>query len=564
MLPRTALCRLRVRSDGEGGFALLTTLLVMAVLAAFSLVARQHTIGNTAAARKDQDWVAALSAAQAGIDDYVSRLDDSNGGYYVYTTNNPDTANPAMGYASPGVPNWAPLPPAASGEASRGSFHYDVDNAGYTGTATTAPNGNLVVESTGRVGKRTRTLGASVRRSGFVDYVYFTDFETQDPVEYPLTATAPALNRSQAATLCANYWGLRDSNCTNISFASDTMSGPVHSNDTMLICNDVRFQDDVTTMSSPVDANGGKAYRVDACGSTSGTTFARAGDPLTVKKVNLPSTNLGLKAETSSAASPRGCLYVGPTKIAIKGSQINVTSPLTKTVTPGCAKGSYFTIPANGVVYVDVVPAEGTSDPNSWGTSESGKPICPSTGNNVGYHITSETGWDYPCKAGDVFIEQEGGSSSHALAGRLTVSANNNLYVTNHVDYAGGTTGGAFLGLIAEQFVYVWHPVNGSTNLALPGQTTAFVDARISAALLSVRHAITVQNHHLGAGLGTLNITGALTQKYRGIVRRGTAGYAKNYVYDERLAYDAPPRFLNPTISSFSAVRTQERKPRFR
>ncbi len=560
MLPRTALRRPR---DGEDGFALLTTLLVMAVLAAFSLVALQQTIGNTTAARKDQDWVAALSAAQAGLDDYVSRLNDSNGGYYVHTTNNPDTTNPAMGFVSPGVPRWAPVPPAASGEPSRGSFHYDVDNTGYTGTSTAPPNGNLVVESTGRVGKRTRTLRASVRRSGFVDYVYFTDFETQDPTEYPLTATSPALNRAQALALCQAYWGVRDANCTNISFNSDTMSGPVHSNDTMLICNDVKFQDVVTTMSGPVSANGGKAYRIDPCSSTSGTTFARSGDPRTIKKVNLPSTNLGLKAETGSAASPRGCLYVGPTKIVVKGAQLKVTSPWTKTVTPGCAKGTYFALPANGVVYVDVVPAEGTSDPNSWGTSEAGKPTCPATGNNVGYPITSETGWTYPCKAGDVFIEQEGGLAANALSGRLTVSANNSLYVTNHLEYAGGTSGNAFLGLIAEQFVYVWHPVSGSTNLALPGQSTAFTDARISASLLSVNHAITVQNHHLGAGLGTLNITGALTQKFRGIVRRGSSGYAKNYVYDQRLHYDAPPRFLNPTISSFSAVRTQEQRPRY-
>lgn len=564
MLPRTALHRLRARPDGEDGFALLTTLLVMAVLAAFSLVALQQTIGNTAAARKDQDWVAALSAAQAGIDDYVARLNDSNGGYYVHTTASPDAANPAMGYVSAGVPKWAPVPPAASGQASRGSFHYDIDTSGYTGTATSQPNGNIVVESTGKVGARTRTLKASVRRSGFVDFVYFTDFETQDPVEYPTTATAPALNRTQAATLCTSYWGTRDANCTNISFNGDTMSGPVHSNDTMLICSNVVFQDAVTTMSAPVAANGGKPYRTDSCGATSGTTFARPDSPRTVKKVSLPSTNLGLKAETTAAASPRGCLYVGPTKIVIKGSQIRVTSPWTKTITPGCPKGSYFTIPANGVVYVDVVPAEGTADPNSWGAAEAGKPACPASGNPIGYPIASETGWSYPCKAGDVFIEQENGSVANALSSRLTVSANNNLYITNHLDYAGGTSGGAFLGLIAEQFVYVWHPVSGTSNLALPGQGTPFTDARISAALLSVNHAIAVQNNSFGAGLGTLNITGALTQKYRGIVRRGTAGYGKNYVYDERLAYDSPPRFLNPTISSFSAVRTREQRPRFR
>ncbi len=557
-MPRTCARRGRPpRPDGDGGFALIATVLTMALLAAFSLVALQQTLQSTSLSRKDQDWAAALGAAQAGIDDYVSRLNESNGAYFTWSTTNPDPNNPAMGSTS-GVPNWAAVP-TAGGESARGSYHYDVDTSGYTGTSTVSPNGNIVVQSTGRVGSKRRTLKAVVRRFGFVDYVYFTDFETQDPLTFPTQA-----ERDSAVANCSNYYGLRSSSCTDIAFHNDTLSGPVHSNDTMLICANVGFKETVTTMSGPISTNDNKHYRIDACGGqTTGTTFARAGDPLQVKKLNLPSTNTGLKFETSAAASPRGCLYVGPTRIVVKGSQIKVTSPWTKTVTPGCAKDTFFTVPVAGVVYVDVVPAEGTSDVNSWGVTESGKPTCPATGNNIGYPIASETGWNYPCKAGDVFIEQENGATANALNGRMTVSANNNLYITNHLEYSGGTAGGSFLGLIAEQFVYVWHPVSGSTNLNLPGQSTPFLDPRISAALLSVNHVITVQSVGVGGGLGTLNITGALTQRFRGIVRTGSSGYAKNYVYDQRLRYDAPPRFLNPTISSFSAVRTAEAKPQY-
>jgi type II secretory pathway pseudopilin PulG len=560
------------RSPDEDGFALVTTVLTMAVLAAFSLVLLQQTISGTAASRKDQDWVAALGAAQAGLDDYVSRLNESDGSYYVYSTANPDPANPAMGTDASG-PRWAPLA-TAGGEAARGSFHYDVDTAGYTGTASQAPNGNILVQATGRVGARTRTLSATVRRSGFVDFVYFTDLETPDPLSYSTQAA-----RDAAAAECNDYYGIRPGppTCTDIRFSGDSLSGPVHSNDTMLICSNVTFRDVVTTMSGPVAANEGKHYRVDACSSTTGTTFQDPAHPQQVTKVELPSTNLSLKRETSEAASPRGCLYVGPTKIVVSGAQIRVTSPWTKTVTPGCAKDVFFPIPVNGVVYVDVVPADGTSDPNSWGASEPGKPSCldpthPQYTNHVGYPISGETGWHYPCRAGDAFIEQLDGAAANALAGRMTVSANNDLYVTNHLDYAGGTSGSSFLGLIAEQFLYVWHPTRttstGTTNLDLPGQTTPFTDARISAALLSVNHTITVQNHRLGDSLGTLNITGALTQKYRGSVRtviNGVpSGYAKNYVYDPRLHYDAPPRFLNPALSAFSAVRTAEAPPAYR
>ena len=552
--------------EADEGFALITTVLTMALLAALSLVVLQQTITGTAAARKDQDWVSALGAAQAGLDDYLSRLNDSNGAYYVHDTGSPDPANPAMGTTAAGQPRWAPVPTAA-GEPARGSFHYDVDTTSFTGEGGAPQNGNIVVESTGRVGTRTRTLTASVRRSGFVDYVYFTDLETQDPLEYPVNASAPQLTRAQASTECVSYYGTRNSACTSIAFSNDVVRGPVHSNDTMLICNNVTFHDTVTTKSAPVDANGGKAYRTDACGSTSGAVFERPDDPKTVEQLNLPSTNTGLKFETSAAAVPRGCLYVGPTKIVIRGSEIRVTSPWTKDVTPGCAVGTFFPIPVNGVVYVDAVPSTG---PNSWGASEAGRPPCPTTGenrNNVGYPIAGEASWEYPCTVGDAFVEQLDGATANALSGRMTVAANNNLYVTNHLDYAAGATasGGAFLGLIAEQFLYVWHPINGSNqNLNLPGQSTAFRDARISAALLSVNHSFTVQHNRYGSGLGTLHVTGAITQKFRGIVRRGSSGYAKNYVYDQRLRYDAPPRFLNPTLSSFGAVRIAEDQPRYR
>ena len=562
-------------AEGEDGFALITVLLTMVLLAAFSLVTLQQTITNSAAARKDQDWVAALGAAQAGVDDYVSRLNDTNGAYYLHTpTSLP--LNPAMGFSSPGVPTWAQVPAAGSG-TSQGEYHYDIDTSGYTGTSSVTPNGNIVVTSTGRVGKRTRTIKSYVRRSGFVDYVYFSDFEVRDPVDYPVA------QRSLAQTHCSTYFGARtlpspnpdNFKCADIRFSGDVLDGPVHSNDAMLICSNVTFKDAVTTMAGPVASNGGKHYRTDGCSSTSGTTFARPNDPKQVKKVNLPSTNLGLKAETSAAASPRGCLYVGPTKISINADKLHVTSPWTRSTTTACPKDAWFTIPVNGVVYVDVVPADGlstTEHPNSWQSTDTGKPVCPAVGNNVGFPVSGETDSHYPCRAGDVFIEQVGGLEANGLKGRLTVSANNNLYITNHLDYAPGTADRSFLGLIAEQFLYVWHPVkrtgsNPTTGDNLPGSVA---NIRISAALLSVTHSVMVQNPDMGADLGTLTVTGALTQRYRGVVgdtnkSNGTpTGYAKKYIYDQRLAYDSPPKFLNPLVSSFNVVRTAETKPAYR
>lgn len=546
--------RRRVRAgegEGDGGIALITVVIVLAVMFSFSLVMLGQVINDAKGARKDQDYAAALGAAQAGIDEYISRL-NVNAGYYVYTTASPDASNPAMGFTG-GKPNWAPVPTAA-GTTTRASFHYDVDNATYTGTSTVAANGNLVVTSTGLVGKRTRTLQAQVRRSGFLDFVYFTNYETQDPSDYG------------GSSSCANYYNARPGGCTNIQFANDTIDGPVHSNDLMLVCNGVTFKSTVTYSTTNTTGNG-LGYRTNSCASTSPAPVFSAGPPTFVQNVSMPLTNSSLISETSASRNPRGCLYVGPTKIVIKGTQVYVTSPWTRTPTPGCTTNAWMTIPANGTIYVDDVPSAGAGDINSWPAGTPGKPVCPNaTSNNVGYPAAGEVGWSkYTCDQGDVFVEEQGGLAANALTGRLTLGASNNIYVTNNIDYDQGAAGNSFLGLIADNFVYVWHPLSSTTNnsglgtnLNLPGQSTPFMNARIAASMLSVQHAVTVMNYQYGADLGTLNLLGSLTQQFRGIVRQNSSGYAKAYVYDKRLRYDAPPHFLSPQSSGFVNARGVE------
>src|SRR5664280_3812573 len=117
----------------------------------------------------------------------------------------------------------------------------------------------------------------------------------------------------------------------------------------------------------------------------------------------------------------------------------------------------------------------------------------------------------YPCLHGDAFVQERSGSVNSALDGRLTIAAHQDLYVTNNVDYKNGTSGSSFLGLIAEQFVYYWHPIDtNNKNLNLPDQSGPFQNARISAALHSVNHAVTTMNYAEGVDLGILNITGCL------------------------------------------------------
>jgi hypothetical protein len=56
--------------------------------------------------------------------------------------------------------------------------------------------------------------------------------------------------------------------------------------------------------------------------------------------------------------------------------------------------------------------------------------------------------------------------------------------------------------------------------------------------------------------MGTLEVNGAIAQKFRGAVgTSGGTGYFKNYVYDDRLRYEAPPHFLNPVQSAWHVQR---------
>ena len=83
-----------------------------------------------------------------------------------------------------------------------------------------------------------------------------------------------------------------------------------------------------------------------------------------------------------------------------------------------------------------------------------------------------------------------------------------------------------------------------------------FSDATINAAILSVNHSFGVQNYGSGNPLGTLTVNGAIAQRYRGIVGTNSGGtvatgYAKNYVYDQRLKYLSPPKFLDPVAAAW-------------
>lgn len=555
----TTLMRRRAVRD-EGGFALITVILgaMVTILLATAVVA--YAEGSQNLSRHDQDWNAALAAAEAGIDDYLFRL-NQNANYWQYSSSNP----PPDGNQA--FTTWVPV----SGGSTEAEYRYAAD------ASSLGADGRIRITSTGRVRNSERTVFATLRRRSFLDYLYFTDLETRDPALY--TGGSSEFSSTEAGLRCNKYYyagrdvqGRNDyvgdtdtKNCIDINFASaDNINGPLHSNDAMLMCGSPNFNGDTSTSwdtSAP-------RYRVNGACSGGPPDFANPGDPANDTVLPMPPSNGEIKTETGPGLG--GCLYTGPTRIRLRSNgTMDVRSPFSKvTNNAGCPKYGNVPLPTNGVIFVQNVPSV-SSDPNYTNG-------CPYSVNGrshpLGFPISGDQ-TQYECRKGDVFIEG-------TLDGQLTVAADNRVVVTGNTTYEGGVGGDDLLGLVANTYVEIYHPISSSgsdLNANLPPcyssctlgglftgeaqKNNQLEDVQLYAAVVSVTHSFWVQNYNKGNhnNLGDLNVVGAIAQKYRGTV--GTisgstivTGYAKNYVYDQRLQYLSPPKFLPPVDAAWAVA----------
>ncbi len=448
---------LRIRKDGEEGVVLVTVLLLTMIMLIIVAGTMAYAVGSQPVSRRDQDWNAALAAAEAGLDDYLFRLNE-NDQYYLYSA----TVNPPDGNLA--FKSWVSVPDSGSASVACTAssndnipcFRYGVD------TSSLVSQGAIIVTSTGRSRNVTRTIQATLRRHAFIDYLYFTDYETKDPASYD--TSVDDYTPTEAQTYCAkryyegrdiagrvDFAGDTDGNaCTEISFSSaDTINGPLHSNDAIRICGSPTFNGNVTTSWNPatgnkwVDGGGG-------CGSN--PTFSRPGDPKYADPLTMPPNNVSIKADADGALGGTGCLYTGPTAITLNSAgTMTVVSPGTLSTNSNCV-GTNVPLPSNGVIYVQNVPSSST-DPNYTAACR--------TSTQIGGAITVQHPLGYPqkydistygCKNGDVFIKG-------VLKGRLTIAADNNIDIIGNVTYQGGTGGNDLLGLVANNYVEIYHPV---------------------------------------------------------------------------------------------------------
>jgi Tfp pilus assembly protein PilX len=559
----------------DSGMALLMVVASMLVLTMLATAGLAYALRGQTESRRDQDWSAALQTAQAGVQDYISLVNsygstyNSNATYYCANpamlggTSVLPTACPAAGWGTvaataPGN-GWVRLTNPSTGfvNPTPAYYHYDID------TSKAGAFGTVVVTSTGRVNKVGRTVQATVTNGGATDYVYFTDYEAPDP-----RFTAGCRPTPSGFSAPAHWWELTQSQRTSVNaigacsiqFAPvDNLAGPVHSNDTPLIAGGATFGDTYDTsdpacqtavssngyaLADPItDTNG--CYRATGAGNPS---FAKA--PQWVKAWQPLDTTATLLPTAQSV----GCVYTGPTRIVFNSNgTMTVWSRYSTASLPNWC-GAYLTlntgapqtvtIPPNFLVYV-VSGGAGANGPcpNTVGSGANSATIGGNA--TVGYlPIPNDDNFataDQHCNLGNLYVEG-------TVKGQLTAVADNSVVITGDLLYAGGPNGTDLLGLVALNFIEYIHPVSGNTEISsFPNEATNNV-LQVNAALESLQHVVYVQSFDKGSNDGTLALRGTIAQKYRGPVGTGNSsgvatGYAKNYVYDTRLKYGAPPYF---------------------
>ena len=570
----TAAFRARRHADSDSGYAMLmviASVLIMTIMGAGALVVatQQQTLS-----RRDQDYNGAYQAAQSGVEDYLARL-QANANYW--TNGNVDANNPAF-TSQTQVP----------GTASGATFQYSID------TSTVLTQGYMTLTSIGRVNGKQRKLTTKLGKQSFLNYMYFTQYETIDPVAY---ASAPPANTcdkyayttaQQTTPRVAPAQGR--AYCALINFIdSDTLKGPVYSQDKINLTGDPTFTD--TFKTGWLDPAG--VYYNCNSQSACNPTFSNGRPSFAL--IDFPKSNDALRPYADPSVGGTGCLFQGPTSMVFHApvspattGTVTIKSPYTPSGTStgacgthnwGTASGQTITVPTGQVIWVD---ANSTSCSSMPVTFPYPVPGDLSSGDNPPKLKPS-------CANGDAYV-------SGWVKGQLTIGTTNNIFITNQLRYVGSNSsandsnlatgiptnttvgnsgsvvpatdinGTDVLGLSAANFVQVYHPLDDTDTSKDDDITTApypLTNLLIDAAIVASRDSFLVSDWDKGPAKGVLSLKGALIQQYRGPV--GTSsngsvvnGYAKNYEYDPRLPTLNPPHLADLAASSWISVAQYE------
>jgi Tfp pilus assembly protein PilX len=600
------------RLRAQNGFTMVTMMGVMLIVVTLGVATLSVANGDQAPGRHDRDRRVAYAAAEAGIQNYLFHLVQDND-YWTKCTNvrTPNAVNQRFnGVGADTRTRWLTVPGSTARYAiellpanGRTSCVQGQAQATMIDTAT----GTFRIRSTGRTTDGTkRSIIATFRRASFLNYIYFTDLETQDPALYAITARGlqtkentragspapPQRNLAQWATeTCgATYWykgrsGLQfvgnqrdgsgryvtgifsgtswssfSAGCGEIQFVGpsttngttlDSVLGPIHTNDELLVCGFPRMgrsPQDVIEVSGP--------GRPLTSGETNATVGWRANTGCTSgskPKVNFSSTgsldqSLGIWRPNSAP------LTLPPSNTSLKRDTAAAYRFVGNTkITLNGASMTVTGTREDGTVLTDqsvALPTDGVVYVANGSCGASYDPLKPYA--------------SVPAGCGNAEIK---GTYSQSV----TITAENDILILDDLKMAAGSD--ALLGLISNNFIRVYHPTRNNpvydsssgqytcTNQGGPAQ-----DIQVDAAILSLSHSFIHDQYYCGSATGTLTINGAIAQKFRGPVGTGSGstistGYIKKYAYDDRLRFRSPPKFLDPVRAGWLVQLYTEQVP---
>jgi Tfp pilus assembly protein PilX len=497
----------RRRLAAEHGFTMvvvLGVLLVTSLLTAATMIALQgeiHLSSDNLSSKR------AYSAASAGVQAYLYQL-NQNPNYWETCSNDTQTETSVPGSSDGEQYSFQPIWANGNTGCTSNMINALVDNT----------TGTIRFVFTGYSGTRpqmTRSIVTSFRMNSPLDFLWYTHYESIDD----------AIPPSSTYGGCGEFYRQgRSSNCNINWISADVMRGPSYTDDQYLI-NPGASPTFGRSASDKIESSAPGNTAADICAGDNCQNANFVGTPVyNATPIPTPSDN----SELLTDAQQYGNVYYGTTTITLNGATASVVT----CTASSCATQPTVNLASQPIIYVS----------NASGCS-------PATYNpaSVTYPLNASPAGYLGC-AGDVYI-----SGNYTTP--VTIAAQNNIIidgsVTTSADANNNPTGGATLGLVANQFVRVMHGCS-SNDLSSP---------TIDAAILALNHSFLVDNWGCGNPEGTLSVYGAIAQYFRGPVGTvsGTGGvatgYAKNYNYDDRLANILPPYLFDISDSGWHISR---------
>jgi hypothetical protein len=504
-------------SASEAGFTMIIAIMVMFVSSLLLVAAFTAAEGDVHLSHTDVTQKQAYFAALAGVQEFEYKLE----------------ANPNFWQGCPKPEG--PVPGEASETYQVTTLAANSDPEGAKVCNSANPFATIIeskgrlantfrIKSVGVAGSTKRAIVANFQVAGFLNYIYFTQYEVQDP------AARNGTPKEQEE--CENYRNRREEigagkTCGTIVFGpEDNENGPLHTDDTAVVCGGAEFGRVGHEPPDVAEMNGGAV--AGSCGSGSAIYNTPTKGPISGPELVAPESDTSLRVYVEH--EPQQNEFTGRTYLELEGktNEIKVT-----TLTAGKEETKKIAWPKNGLIFVSR---------NESGICEYASSGFEQTNTDTAATLKEEE------NCGNVYVK---GTYQKAL----TVAAEEDLIINGSITPFGvtppaATPGTTTVGLIATRFIRIYHPCSGSNGAG------SLESPWIYAAILSTSHSFLVDNYSCGATLGNLNIFGAIGQKFRGIVGIvGTHGYNKEYIYDERLATDEPPYFLAPLKAGWKIAR---------